>query len=76
MVEVLQKTPPELSSDIIDNGIVLTGGLSKLKNIDKFVKKYLRIPASVVEDPEYSVIEGLGYLSEHIDRYKNMLLSK
>ena len=39
MVEVLQKTPPELSSDIIDNGIVLTGGLSKLKNIDKFVKK-------------------------------------
>ena len=74
--EVLRKTPPELSSDIIDNGIVLTGGLARLKNIDKFVKKYLRIPSSVAEEPEYSVIEGLGYLSEHIDRYKNMLLSK
>lgn len=65
--EVLEKTPPELTSDIIDRGMVLSGGGSKLQNIDKLFTKSIGVPAFVVEEPELTVVKGLLRVLDNID---------
>lgn len=57
---ILERTPPEISSDIIDSGIYLTGGSSKIKNIDKLISEETELQVNICEDPENSVANGLG----------------
>lgn len=75
---VFQDTPPELTSDIIDRGVVLTGGVSKLEGLDVTVEKYINAPVSVAEEPEHAVIRGIcrSIQTGHFGFHKRALLSK
>lgn len=64
--EVLEKTPPELSADIIDRGIMLTGGGALLTNIDKLITYYLQVPVLVADNPLEAVANGTGILLKNI----------
>jgi rod shape-determining protein MreB len=66
---VLEQTPPELSSDIIDRGMIITGGGALLRNIDKLMTKVTGVPAYIAEDPMLCVIKGAGTALEHLDEY-------
>ncbi|MBE5768325.1 MAG: rod shape-determining protein [Clostridiales bacterium] len=63
---VLERTPPELAADIMRNGIHLTGGVSMLSDIDRFIGEELGIPVRIAREPEESTIRGLGYIVEHL----------
>lgn len=66
--QVLEKLPPELASDIMDNGIILTGGASKLKNLHFFLSNYLNVPVYRIEEhPENSCISGIQYIISNSD---------
>ncbi len=67
---VLEETPPELASDIIDRGIVLSGGTSTLRNFDKLMTHTIGVPVHVAEDPLFCVVKGCGIAMENIDFYK------
>jgi len=56
----LERTPPELSADISDRGIVLTGGGALLKNLDKRIREETGLPVSIADDPLASVVLGTG----------------
>ena len=64
---VLEQTPPELSADIIDNGIVLTGGGSLIKGLDKLLNSELKVPIRIADSPLTCVVEGTGVLLENIN---------
>ena len=70
---VLEKTPPELSSDIIDRGIVMTGGTSQLRNLDRLVSTATGLSAHVAEDPLRSVVYGTGTALENIEHWKKVV---
>lgn len=70
---VLTKTPPELMADIIDNGMILSGGTSMLKGIDEFLTKSVGIPASVVEEPLTCVARGLDIALHNLNSYKRSI---
>lgn len=70
---VLQETPPELASDIIDKGIVITGGGALLKNIDELISKSTGVPCRIAEDPLFCVSKGTGIMLDSIDKYKRIL---
>ncbi len=73
---VLEKTPPELVSDIIDRGIVLTGGGALLKNLDKLLVKIVGVPVIVCDDPMLVGIRGIGLALKNLVEYqKNSLVS-
>ena len=63
---VLEQTPPELSADIIDKGIVITGGGALLDGIDKLLSHELKVPVFIAESPLTCVVEGTGVLLENI----------
>ncbi len=65
--DVLENTPPELASDIIDRGMVLSGGTAALNNIDEFFTQETGVPAHVVDEPILAVIKGLGKALDHIN---------
>lgn len=67
--KVLEETPPELSSDIMDHGIVLTGGGSMLYGLDELIKRSTGIPAMIAEDPLSCVALGTGKALEYVDRF-------
>lgn len=71
---VLQKTPPELASDVMDKGIVMTGGGSKLRDFDKLMTKVTGVPCQVAEEPELAVAKGTGIAVDRLDEYKRSLL--
>ncbi|MBD3362431.1 MreB/Mrl family cell shape determining protein [Candidatus Dojkabacteria bacterium] len=71
--EVLESTPPELASDIIDRGIVLSGGTSLIRDIDRLFREALDVPAHVVENPLTSVVEGVAEALDNIDILKRIL---
>jgi rod shape-determining protein MreB len=73
---VLQLTPPELASDIIDNGIIMTGGTSLLRNIDELVFRSTGVKAKVAEDALFCVAKGTGVALEHLDVYKKSIIAK
>jgi len=73
---VLEQAPPELSSDIIDRGMVMTGGGSLLRNLDKLFTKALGIPCHVANDALLCVAKGTGVALENLDDYKKSVLSK
>lgn len=68
--EVLEKVPPELASDIIDKGIVMSGGTSLLRNLDRLFMEKLGIPAALAENPLLCVALGTGMALENLDLYK------
>ena len=72
---VLEQTPPELSSDIIDRGMVLTGGGALLKNLDKLLTKIIGVPCVVAEEPLLCVAKGTGIALDNLDEYKRSLVS-
>ena len=67
---VLEQIPPELASDIIDKGIVMSGGTSLLRNLDKFLTDSLGVPAALAENPLLCVALGTGMALENLDLYK------
>ncbi|MDV2886450.1 rod shape-determining protein [Alkalihalophilus pseudofirmus] len=66
--QVLEQTPPELSADIIDRGVILTGGGALLHGIDQLLAEELKLPVLVAEDPMHCVAKGTGIMLENLDR--------
>ncbi|MBU6415438.1 rod shape-determining protein, partial [Patescibacteria group bacterium] len=73
---VLHETPPELAADIMDRGIVMTGGSSLLRNIDKLVLQETGVAAHIADEALLCVAKGTGIAIEHLDVYKKSILSK
>ncbi|MDA8165269.1 MAG: rod shape-determining protein [Desulfobacteraceae bacterium] len=71
----LELTPPELSADIVDQGIVLTGGGALLRNLDRRLKEETGVPVIIAEDPLSSVVLGSGKALENIDILKDVMIS-
>lgn len=71
----LERTPPELASDIAEKGIVITGGGALLKNIDLLIKEVTRLPVIVAENPLTAVVEGAGKVLDHVDLLKQIATS-
>jgi rod shape-determining protein MreB and related proteins len=65
---VLEKTPPELSADIIDRGIILTGGGALLHGFDQLLSEELMVPVIVAEDPMFCVVKGTGAMLDNLDK--------
>jgi rod shape-determining protein MreB len=73
---VLQETPPELSADIIDQGIIMTGGSSQLANLPELVYRRTGVEARLAKDALYCVAKGTGIALEHLDTYKKSIITK
>jgi rod shape-determining protein MreB len=73
---VLEDTPPELAADIIDKGIVMSGGTSLLRNFDKLMTEETGVPAHVAEDPMLCVVRGTGLVMENIELWKRSVTTK
>ena len=74
--KVLQDTPPELASDIIDNGIILTGGTSQLRNLPELVLRRTGVNSNLAQDAYFCVARGTGVALRHLDTYKKSIISK
>lgn len=74
--DVLSEVPPELASDIIDNGITLTGGTSQIRNLAELIHRRTGVEAHVVDDPLFCVARGTGIALEHLEVYKKAIISK
>ncbi len=73
---VLEQTPPELASDIIDKGIVLSGGTALLRNLDRLMTRVTGVPVHVADDPLLCVVKGTGVALENIELYKRSLVKR
>lgn len=73
--KVLQDTPPELAADIMDKGMILSGGGALLRNLDKLISKTIDVPCYVAEDPLFCVARGTGKALENLEIYKKTLVS-
>ena len=73
---VMEQTPPELASDIIDKGVVMSGGTSLLTNFDKLMTKVTGVPCDVAEDALLCVVRGTGVALENIELYKRSIAKK
>ena len=71
----LEKTPPELASDIMEKGIVLAGGGALIKNLDKLISKRTEMPVYVAEEPLDCVVKGTGKTLEDLERLKTVLIN-
>jgi rod shape-determining protein MreB and related proteins len=71
--EVLSITPPELAADIVDKGIVLSGGTALLTNIDRYITYYIGVSSFVVDEPLFCVIRGVGMAIENLDSFKEAI---
>ena len=67
---VLERTPPELASDVVDRGIVLTGGTALLRNLDRLITQEIGIPCYVADNPMECVAMGAGIALDHLDLIK------
>ena len=74
--KVLEEVPPELASDIIDKGIVLTGGTALLRNLDRYLSEHIGVPISVAEEPMLCVIKGIGAVLDHLETYMHAVQTK
>ncbi len=73
---VLEDTPPELAADIIDKGIVMSGGTSTLRNFEKLMTEETGVPAHVAEDALFCVVKGTGLVLENIELWKRSVTTK
>ncbi|WP_018127796.1 rod shape-determining protein [Balneola vulgaris] len=69
----LEQTPPELSADILDRGIMLTGGGALLKNLDKLIMETTDLPVHIAEDPLTAVVRGTGAILENLEYYRPVI---
>lgn len=69
----LEQTPPELSADILDRGIMLTGGGAKLKNLDRLIMETTDLPVHIAEDPLTAVVRGTGSILEELEYYRTVI---
>lgn len=74
--DVLQETPPELAADIIDQGIIMTGGTSQLRNLPELVYRKTGVKAVLADEALFCVAKGTGVALEHLDTYKRSIISK
>lgn len=74
--QVLRDTPPELSADVIDGGIILSGGGALLRNFDKLIEKLIGVPCFVADEPLLCVARGTGVVAENLEVYKKSLMVK
>lgn len=72
--DVLQKTPPELASDVMDKGIIVTGGGAQLRNIDALLTKVTGVPCEVANNPTECVVKGSGIAIENLESFKKSVL--
>lgn len=72
--QVLQETPPELAADIMDKGMVLSGGTAQLKYLDQLIAKTINVPCYVADNPAYCVVKGTGIVLENLETYKRSLM--
>ena len=70
----LERTPPELSADILDRGIIMTGGGSMLKGIDQLIRERTNVPVNIAEEPLLSVVKGTGKVLEDVKKYESVLI--
>jgi rod shape-determining protein MreB len=75
MKEVLYKTPPELSADVMDKGIVISGGSSQLRNLDRLIAESTGVPTYVAEEPQMAVARGTGLALENLEAYKKSVFT-
>lgn len=73
--DVLHKTPPELSADVMDKGIILSGGSAMLRNLDELIAQATGVPTYVAEEPLLCVAKGTGIALDNLDSYKRSILS-
>ena len=73
--QVLQNTPPELAADIMDKGMVLSGGSSLLRNIDQLLSRTTDVPAYVADEALLCVAKGTGIALENLDSYKRSIFA-
>jgi rod shape-determining protein MreB len=73
--DVLRNTPPELSADVMDKGIILTGGSALLRNLDELIVQSTGVPTYVAEEPMYCAVKGAGIALENIESYKRSILA-
>ena len=71
----MEDTPPELAADIIDKGIVLSGGSALLRNIDQLFSRAIGVSAYVADDPLLCVAKGTGIALDNLDSYKRSILA-
>ncbi len=74
--DVFQNTPPELASDIIDHGIIMTGGTSQLRNFPELIRRRTGVKAIVADQALFCVVKGTGIALEHLDTYKRSIITK
>jgi rod shape-determining protein MreB len=73
--DVLHETPPELSADVMDKGIMMSGGSSQLRNLDELIAQSVGVATYVAEEPILCVAKGTGIALENLDNYKRSILS-
>lgn len=74
--DVFQETPPELAADIIDRGIIMTGGTSQLRNLPELVYRRTGVKAMLADEALFCVAKGTGIALEHLDTYKKAIIAK
>lgn len=74
--DVFQETPPELAADIVDGGIIMTGGTSQLRNFPELIRRRTGVKAFVADQALYCVAKGTGKALEHLDDYKRAIFAK
>src|SRR5690606_33639247 len=74
--DVFQNTPPELAADIMDKGIIMTGGTSQLRNFPELIRRRTGVSAMLADQALFCVAKGTGIALEHLDTYKKTILAK
>lgn len=74
--DVFQNTPPELAADIIDGGIIMTGGTSQMRNFPELIKRRTGVKAVLADQAFFCVVKGTGVALEHLDTYKRAIIAK
>jgi rod shape-determining protein MreB len=74
--QVLRNTPPELSADVMNKGMIIAGGGSMLRNMDEIIAKATGVPCFRADEPLYCVVKGTGVVIENLDVYKRSIMSK
>ena len=72
--QVLQETPPELAADIMDKGMVLSGGTAQLRYLDQLISKTINVPCYVADNPAFCVVKGTGIVLENLELYKRSIM--
>ena len=69
----LEDTPPQLSADIVERGIILAGGGSMLRGLDQVLREKTGVPVNVADEPHLSIVKGCGMIIENLEKYKHVL---